>query len=229
LLKEWQRNATTDLEIIDRWWSAHRGANIGIATSNAVVVDSDPRHGGDESLAELEGRYGGLPDTWRAQTAHGGDHFWFDPGSVVVRNSASKLGPGLDVRGRGGYVVAPPSKLEEGSDYLWVAGYGPHELPLAPMPAWLLALLQGAGSSSKRRNGADGQRVAAGEWGDLLTGGIPEGRIQTTLWRVAAHLGGKNVAPPVLYACAYALGVVTGLEKRRVVDIVKRALRKGKA
>src|SRR5207245_1921138 len=55
--------------------------------------------------------------------------------------SAGALGLGLDVRGDGGYVVAPPTLLDRGRAYTWEIGYGPHEVPLAPMPAWLLKLL----------------------------------------------------------------------------------------
>jgi hypothetical protein len=223
IFQKWQNRATTDVATVDAWWGQYPESNIGVATgvaSGVVVIDIDPRHAGNDSIAELEAQHGGLPDTWRAQTAHAGEHIWFDPASVVVRNSAGKLGAGLDVRGEGGYVVAPPSVLEGGGGYVWLAGYGPHELALAPMPQWLVALLQGTTS----HDGAGDQRVAASEWSDLLIGGIPAGRIQTTLWRVAAHLGGKNVAPPVLYACVYALGVVTGLEQRRVLDIIKRVV-----
>jgi hypothetical protein len=63
-------NATIDLSMIEKWWGRDR-YNIGLATavvSLLVVLDVDPRHGGEETLAELETRYGELPATWRFLT-----------------------------------------------------------------------------------------------------------------------------------------------------------------
>jgi hypothetical protein len=72
-------NATTDPAVIGSWWTRPR-FNIGIATgavSGLVVLDVDPRNGGDEGLAEIEARYGDLPPTWRFLTGGGGEHILF--------------------------------------------------------------------------------------------------------------------------------------------------------
>src|SRR5262245_12539102 len=113
MLREWQKQATADPEIVARWWLEEPDANDGIATgacSGTIASDCDPRHGGDESLAELELEYGPMPETWRSHTANGGTHDYFRHPGFAVRNRAA-LRPGIDLRGDGGYVVAPPSLL----------------------------------------------------------------------------------------------------------------------
>src|SRR5712692_5206036 len=118
-------DATTDTETIRHWWTTAPDANVGIRTgavSGFVVLDVDPRHEGDDSLWELQGRHQRLPDTIMALTGGGGSHWLFaHPGQGVVIRNATSLGglPGLDVRGDGGYIVAPPSWHPNGRRYEW--------------------------------------------------------------------------------------------------------------
>jgi hypothetical protein len=109
-------NATTDDTWIRTWWEEFPEANIGIATgapSGLVVLDVDPRHGGDASLRQLEMKHGPLPDGPRVRTGGGGEHLYFShPGGTV--KSVVGLLPGLDVRGDGGYVVGPGSNHSSG-------------------------------------------------------------------------------------------------------------------
>ena len=128
------RDATTDAATIRRWFERWPAANLGIATGGALlVVDVDPRHGGDASLADLPG----LPATREGLTGGAGRHLWF---RGEARCSAGRLGPGLDVRGKGGYVVAPPSLHPSGGRYSWhpTRGLG---YPIAAAPGWLLERL----------------------------------------------------------------------------------------
>lgn len=128
---------------IDHWWNRRPEANIGIRTgvnTGIVVIDVDPRHGGDESLAELVREHGELPATVEALTGGGGRHLVFKHPGGTVRNR-SNMRPGIDVRGDGGYIVAPPSNHASGGQYRWREGHGPHEMTPAEMPAWLLALV----------------------------------------------------------------------------------------
>lgn len=98
--------ATTDTAQIHQWWAQWPDANVGVATGNGlVVIDIDPRHNGDESLAALEP----FPETPRVLTGGGGQHIYLTT-AVPIRSSAGQLGPGIDVRGDGGYVVAPPER-----------------------------------------------------------------------------------------------------------------------
>jgi Bifunctional DNA primase/polymerase, N-terminal len=130
-------DATTDARRIRAWWHRWPAANVGIPTgerSGLLVLDVDPRDGGPESLAALERKTGPLPRTARARTGGGGVHVFFRyPAEQEVRNSAGRPGPGLDVRGEGGYVVVPPSRTR--SAYEWIDRSPPAEA------AWLLERL----------------------------------------------------------------------------------------
>jgi hypothetical protein len=130
-------DATTDIDVIARWGRQWPGANVAIACrpSKLAVVDVDPRHGGDDSLAELERRYEPLPATWRSLTGHGGWHEVFQaPTDVTLLDGA--LAPGIDFKANG-YIVVPPSLHPSGRHYVWEVGYEPGTLPLASLPAWL--------------------------------------------------------------------------------------------
>lgn len=125
LIKEWPQLATTDPQQIEAWWSRWPEANIGVATgrpSNIWVLDVDMKSGGPDGLStlrKLEQEMGPFPDTLTAITGSGGLHLYFryDP-EAPVRSRADVL-PGIDVRGDGGYVVAPPSLHVSGSRYKW--------------------------------------------------------------------------------------------------------------
>ncbi|MCR9272545.1 MULTISPECIES: bifunctional DNA primase/polymerase [Mameliella] len=118
------KNATTDGETIRDWWSQVPDANVAIATGEAsgifvLDVDIGADKSGERSLAELEERIGRLPAEAVVRTGSGGLHFYFAMPSAPIRSSASRLGLNLDVRGTGGYVVAPPSKHISGNNYTW--------------------------------------------------------------------------------------------------------------
>ncbi len=120
------KDATTDPETIASWsWD-----DVLIAASIApgeLVVDVDPRNGGDATMAALVNAHGTLPRTSRVKTRSGGDHFYFTiPEGLDLRGT---LGPGIDVKRPGkGYVVVPPSE-----GYEWVSA-----APMAEAPAWLI-------------------------------------------------------------------------------------------
>jgi Bifunctional DNA primase/polymerase, N-terminal len=129
--------ATTNLNRVKAWWGRWPDANVGVPTgkgSGLLVLDVDPRDGGPESLATLERENGPLPETARARTGGGGVHVFFRyPAEKEVRNSAGWLGPGLDVRGEGGYVLVPPSRTQ--GPYEWIDRSRPVEA------AWLIERL----------------------------------------------------------------------------------------
>lgn len=135
-------DATTDLAQIDRWWGDGSQAGIGIATgpvSGLVVVDIDPRNGGDEALAALEAQFAAFPATIESATGGGGRHIFFmhpAPGDFAAIPSA-KPWPGIDIKSTGGYVVAPYSTHPNGLKYHWKADCDPLDLQLAPIPQWL--------------------------------------------------------------------------------------------
>lgn len=113
-LRNGHKDATTDPERIRRWWRLWPEANIGIPTgerTGLLVLDEDPRHGGDESMNLLTKTHGDLPRTKTTRTGGGGRQIFFIyPPGYVIRNATNNPAPGLDIRGEGGYIVAPPSR-----------------------------------------------------------------------------------------------------------------------
>src|SRR3990167_1030790 len=104
-------DATLDKDQVTSWWTMWPQANIGIATgpSGLVVLDVDPKANGTASLDSLEAVHG-LMGTLSVRTGGGGTHHYFTAlEDRPLNNSAGILGPGLDIRAQGGYVVAPPS------------------------------------------------------------------------------------------------------------------------
>ena len=140
LLKDWPNRATTNPDTIRSWWAQWATANVGIATGQGLwVLDVDPDKGGDDSLRALEAQYGPLPQTPVVLTGGGGSHYYFQHPGLFIGNSVGKLGPGLDIRTDGGQVVAPPSIHPiTGRTYEWEAAHHLDDLPLAPVPQWLL-------------------------------------------------------------------------------------------
>jgi KaiC/GvpD/RAD55 family RecA-like ATPase len=141
---KWRDEATKDSDRIREWWTKTPEANIGIMCgkeSGIVVLDVDRGHGGDESLMALIVEHGQLPTTPESITGGGGRHIFFLHPGIEIPNSAGKLGLGLDIRGDGGYVVAPPSVHPSGKIYEWEASGKPSQIPLAFMPQWLIDLL----------------------------------------------------------------------------------------
>jgi Bifunctional DNA primase/polymerase, N-terminal len=116
-IRDWPERASTDPDYAAGWWSDGVDYNIGIHTRGMCVIDLDPKHGGPENWAALVQQRKMLgddtPSTLQVRTPSGGFHlyFWLPPG-VEVPNSVHKLGKGIDVRGRNGYVVGPGSTID---------------------------------------------------------------------------------------------------------------------
>ncbi len=139
LINDFPANATRDTQQIEEWWGKWSDANIGISTSTfgdgeaLLVVDVDnkgAKHGNEEVLRlELEGF--DLPATCTQHTPTGGRHLVYSV-SAPVRQGANVLGPGLDTRSRGGYIVAAGSAVPAGE-------YSGDGAAIAPAPDWLVA------------------------------------------------------------------------------------------
>lgn len=129
-------DASTNTEVIIKRFA--KNPNVGIQTGQAsglVVIDIDPRNGGDATLDELIECYGPLPETLTAETGGGGFHLVYRyPGGRLK----GKLGAGIDVKSNGGYIVAPPSvHPDTGKPYIWRQRGN-----IVPMPDWMLEILQ---------------------------------------------------------------------------------------
>lgn len=144
LSKRGLSDATRDRQQLEKWWKVNPQANVGLATgedNGVIVIDVDPKHGGSESLLDIEEKHGQLPETWEVATGGGGVHLYYRyPAGAGVYSRNGWL-PGVDIKSDGGYVIAPPSNHASGNRYAWAEGCKPGELPLADVPAWLLELL----------------------------------------------------------------------------------------
>jgi hypothetical protein len=156
------KDATIDQDIVVGWWTQWPHAMIGMPTGTSTetfVVDLDTKGNGIEHFAALCEQHGGIPTTKTSTTPSGGRHLFFHyPLNRHVRNSASKLGGGIDVRGQGGYIILPPSQRHDGAAYRWHTSS--EDIDTAEAPEWLLNLIDApTASATPRTNG-----TAASEW-----------------------------------------------------------------
>lgn len=154
--------ATADPEQIHAWWSQWPDANIGIATgapSGIVVIDSDGPEG-KASLAKL----GPIPETWVSKTGKG-CHLVFASGGMSIGNR-TRVAPGVDIRGDGGYIVAPPSLHASGHRYTWERASG-EKFNIATLPANLIPDLEKL--SKPAAQPAASKRIAEGTRNSRLT------------------------------------------------------------
>lgn len=143
--------ATKSERIVRILWERNPDAMIGIPTGESIqawVLDIDAKPGsaenGYDTLAAMEAEHGQLPKTPRARTANGGLHLYFAHVSGLRNRGA--LGPGCDIRGAGGFVIAPGSRMADGRAYDWIDEDGnpyQHEgiPPVADAPQWLIDLI----------------------------------------------------------------------------------------
>jgi hypothetical protein len=221
------KDGSNSEEVIRHWWSVAPDANIGLATGDVIVLDVDWRDGGDRSLEELERRYGELPPTWRALTG-GGVHIYFWPPAVQIANSTKLLGPGLDIRGVGGYVVAPPSLHISGRTYAWSVDHHPDEVPIAPMPGWMVSALKTPAQG--------GSAHSPSVWRQLVCEGVGEGQRNSAVARLSGYLLRRYVDPVVTVELMQALNAARFTPplsqeeiRRTVASIARKELRRREA
>jgi hypothetical protein len=134
------RGASKNERIIREWWARTPDAMIGVPTGSAIgafVLDLDVKPGvgdGHDWLADMEAEHHPLPATARARTMGGGTHIFF--AHVDGIRNRGGLGQCVDVRGEGGYIIAPGSVARDGNGYAWI-----DDSPIAEAPDWLLDLL----------------------------------------------------------------------------------------
>jgi len=148
-IEGWQNAATSDPTQIRQWFTgAFKDCGLGIATGKfadkyIVVVDVDDReeYRGSDTLYDLEQLHGKLPDTLEAVTGSGGRHLYFFTDQPIHNEASGKLGQGIDIRGIGGQVLAPPTIHPNGKPYQWLNGHSIEERKPADMPLWMVLLL----------------------------------------------------------------------------------------
>ena len=198
-------DATHDAAEIERQFASPGAAMIGVPTgdtSGFFALDLDVKNGGGglEWLAANQHR---IPETRRHKTRSGGVHLLFAmPEGRIIRNSAGRIAAGVDVRGNGGYIIAPPSP-----GYLVDEAMAP-----APAPAWLLDLidppkaLEAPRPAPAPRQSGDGTRYGLSaldnECQAILS--APDGAKHDTLNRAAFSIGGLVAAGELIEGPAFA-------------------------
>jgi hypothetical protein len=131
--------ATTDQDRIRNWARKWPGTNFGILMDGVFGLDPDARNGGDVSLQALESVYGPLTETFTIRSGSGGlNRIYKVPPGLSIKNSASKIAKGIDIRGpaSNGLLVAPGSLHHSGNRYELAVDMDPVEAP-----DWLIQLI----------------------------------------------------------------------------------------
>src|SRR5262249_23227061 len=199
-------DATTDADQIRRWWVEEPQSNIAIATgavSRVFVLDIDGLDA-ERELAALERQFGPLPRTVESITAKG-RHVFFRTPDTLVRDSASKIGCGLDTRGEHGYVLVPPSVHPSGKKYCWSVDSASS---FADAPAWLLDKIAEPPAKAA---------TPSADWQAIVNSPVMEGVRDTTLAKLAGYLLRRYVDPYVV------LELVQGFNARRCTPPLSEA------
>ncbi len=196
--RRWGMTTDPDEILLDakRWPDANIGIAMG-AEIGAFVMETDTMEGhdvdGGASLAELETEHGALPETRQAISPSGSIHYYFNHPGFKVKNSVSVIGLGIDIKGDGGMVVAPPSVVppkaakgdkpaRPGGVYRWL-----NDLPNADAPQWLLDRILAGKETPEPEN--DTQQ--AGAEFDAIYGGRQQKYAAISMDRMIAELAGK--------------------------------------
>ncbi len=186
------KDATTDVLTVLGWWEKWPNSNIGIATgrtSGLLVVDIDPRNGGDDTIDTLVEKHGQFPDTVEALTGGGGSHLLYDYPTGGHPISGTVLADGVDIKSDGGYIVAPPSVHISGSSYEWELSSHPSDTEVVPPPEWLVEQLRNPLLTSKSGANAKERLDPA-----KILAGVPVGERNETMFRYFCRLREKNLA-----------------------------------
>jgi KaiC/GvpD/RAD55 family RecA-like ATPase len=188
---------------VSEWFSKWPDANIGIVTgkiSNLVVFDLDSEDAVDYANAE-----GGFPLTAKVKTGKGYHIYVKHPGFNVKNDAKNKNELDIDIRGDGGYAVAPPSVHGSGVQYMWEDGLSIREIDPAPCEPWMedyLKILAQSSSQSKQQKqttskpsktvNTASKSKAQDDYAEILNNGAVEGMRNHTATKLIGHLFGKG-------------------------------------
>ncbi len=214
-------DASTDIDQVRAWWQRWPEANIGLTTGTVFdVLDLDGVEALDQLDAAAPDGAGELVGPMVATGRAGGVHIYMQPTGEGNKFGGKRgMPPKIDYRGRGGYVVAPPSIHHLGHAYRWGDGYGP-ETALQAAPVWLLRILQG-------RQQRAAQDPTAGRSGAVRADRYAAAALERICGRmVTAAEGTRN---HMLNECAYGLGRVLargGIDSSAAVATLVEAARR---
>ena len=197
-IKEWQKRASTDKTQIEKWWNQWPDANIGIATGNIsgglvvidLDVDEDKGINGYEMLKEWQHENGELPETCQSITGRGGYHLFYK--DTAANSGHVGLYPGVDIRGEGNFIVAPPSLHENGRRYEWDVSSHIEDIPIAQVNNTVIHFLMGPAPEHWEHQSFQEPEV------------IPEGERTSTLVRLIGSLKAKGLDVETIRAAVQA-------------------------
>jgi putative DNA primase/helicase len=209
----WQHKASADSIQIDAWWTQWPNANIGILAESVggLCIDLD-RKNGDDGVAvwmKLLAEQGDIT-TAVVETPSTGQHWYFMLPPEAKFGNGARVVPGIDFRGKAGYVVAPPSTID-GKTYRWL-----NEVSPAEAPPWLLKWLSDAIAS--RRKAPNSNNALA----------VPEGSRNDTLFRRACAMRQIGLEEDEIFARVWQINVTEctpPLAEKEVRTIANSAMR----
>jgi Bifunctional DNA primase/polymerase, N-terminal len=235
-------DADSRLDTVAAWWRSVPYANIGIRTgieSGVVVLDVDGQ-AGRRALRALVNAHAQFDARW-ARSGGGGWHAYFAHPGATMPSSAGRVDDGLDVRGEGGDVVAPPSRHGTCRIYRWVVP--PHGSAnaggLPPIPRWLLHLAAApaapAGSRPAhvwlRTGRSAAYATAAVEREAHEIAHAPVGqrnhRLNRAAFRLGQLVGAGMVEESIAAAALVKAGLAAGPGERKIRSTVRRGLQAG--
>ncbi len=235
------KDATTDPLLVREFWQYNPSASIGFPTGKEWWVLDVDMPDGPATLADLEAKHGALPTTVEQKTGGGGRQLFFlIPPGRDIRNSARKIGPGLDVRGVGGYVILPPSNHPSGNEYSWINTLrGGTTFALAP--AWLVDLVAPVSMPSPARptyKPTQAKRGGTSEYGavalmeeGMKVSSTPDGGRNQALNDAAFSIGQLIAGGEVDYADAESVltdaAMSCGLQPREISKTIASGFRAG--
>ena len=229
LTKHGLHDATRDRAAIDLFWERWPGANIGVdcGRSGLFVVDVDPE--GVVAWADLCARNGGHDTTVTARTPSDGLHVYFT--AENARSTVGKIATGIDTRGRGGYVIVPPSV-----GYEWVNAPAPDWQE--PPPLWLARMLrpppppdpgEHRGLQPGDRMTRYGERALLGLVDDMLAAPVGQrnDRLNRLSFRAGSLAGAGQIDPDVAIRALLDAAVETGLPLVEAARTVRSGITAG--
>ncbi len=209
---DYQKRPATE-EKIKSWWAEWPDANVGIITgavSKIIAVDVDSVEGVDFLIGKL-GENPGLSGEPNFQTVANktgrGYHATYRHPGFSVKNSAGKISVGIDIRGDGGYIVAPPSIHANGRTYQWLEGLSIDEVQVALPPPWLLEFLSGQTVSEGSENNQTPSKSKSGSVLKGIPSVIADGTRNSTLTKEAGRLFGKGLRPDKVQATLMGINI----------------------
>lgn len=184
--RSWQQVATTDEGQINAWGRRFANCNWGMRTDDLICSDIDPRAGGTREAVQDK-----LPATaWVVITGGGGWHLgYLPPANGAPKGGNNLMGPGLDVKAKGGFVVCVGSIHASGEGYRWETEPGPDADGIAPWPVLELEAPSANGQTQSTTGGLGGTPTSGAGLAALLSSppvGDNSGR-NAWLTKVAGH------------------------------------------